>query len=508
MLRPVTVITPAALAAGENALVLDASFASLTSALSGGVVLVAYALAIGAGPMAIGILSAIPFIAQAAQLPAIALVERVRQRKLIGVVSITAARIVILMTAALPFVPSHRWQLVGLVAAQIAIGTLNSFGSCAVNSWFQQLVQPERLGHFFARRLVWGTAMACVGVLVVGQLAELEGTGHALAPFALAFAGAGLAGLASSWFLARAPEPQMAAHQGRRRVAAQLRQPFADPNFRRVAVFVAAWSAVSNLAAPFLTVYLLKQLRLPVGTVTGLWVTSQVATALTLFLWGRLSDRLSNKAILAVALPTYLLATIGLVFSDAPSDPSARLALLTGLHAVMGAASGGIGLAVGNLGLKLAPHGEATPHLAVLALMSAAFGGAAPLVAGAVAEWFAPRELTLLLQWESPSGHVDLAVFDLAHWEFLFAISALAGIYVMHALSRVREGPDISERRVIQEFGLEAVRLSSSQLSSIGGLVATLFPFGRLLERHRRRPRSRGAPAPVLLEGRPLEPPA
>jgi MFS family permease len=283
--------------------------------------------------------------------------------------------------------------------------------------------------------------------------------------------------------------PSVPARQG---IVERLRQPFADRNFRRLVVFVAAWVTVSNIAAPFLTVYLLKQLRLPLGTVTALWVTSQVANALTLYLWGRISDRLTNKSILAVALPTYLLATVGLVFSDAPSDPAWRLVLLACLHAVMGAASGGIALAIGNLGLKLAPRGEATAYLAVLALVSACVGGCAPLAAGAVAEWFAPRELTLLLHWESPVREREVAVVGLAHWEFLFAISAIAGLYVLHALSRIEEGPEISERKVIQQFGVEAVRLSINQLSSIGGLMTTLFPFHRLLERRRRR---RSSPA-------------
>lgn len=69
------------------------------------------------------------------------------------------------------------------------------------------------------------------------------------------------------------------------------------------------------------------------------------------------------------------------------------------------------------------------------------------------------------------------------HWEFLFAISFLLGWYVLHALSRIDEGKEHSERQVIQQFVEEASR-SISQLSPIEGLKnGVLFPFGRLRDR-------------------------
>jgi hypothetical protein len=91
--------------AGENDLVRDAAWASLTGALAGGVVLTAFALSIGAGPLAIGFLSALPVVAQRAQLPGIALIERLRQRLAFWVV--TGARVLILGMALLPFVESR-----------------------------------------------------------------------------------------------------------------------------------------------------------------------------------------------------------------------------------------------------------------------------------------------------------------------------------------------------------------------------------------------------------------
>jgi MFS family permease len=271
-------------------------------------------------------------------------------------------------------------------------------------------------------------------------------------------------------------------------VLAMVRAPFRDLNFRRVIVFMASWNFSSNIAAPFITVYLMRQMGYALGTVTTLWVTSQVANALTMYLWGRLSDRLSNKAILAVALPAYFSSLIALPFSAIPAEHALTLPLIYVIHFVMGAASGGIGLATGNLGLKLAPQGQGTAYLANVSLVGALAGGTAAMAGGALADWFAARELALYLNWSTASRSAAVTVLQFRHWEFLFAVSFGLGFYVMHALSRIKEGREHSERHVMQQFAAEAVR-TLDQLSPIEGLrAAILVPLGRLVER-RRQPR-------------------
>jgi MFS family permease len=482
-LAPVDEVPPEALPAAQRLLVRDAMFASVTGAFSGGVILVAFALALGANAQQIGLLAAIPIIAQLAQLPATVLIERIRQRRKIGVLTITTARVVIASFALIPFIPDHSTALDVLIVAQMAIAVLHAVGGCAVNSWLHHLVPRERLGDFFARRLFWSTTSACIATLAAGFMIEHLPLDNRVHTYALAFVLAGVAGLLSSYYLARAPEPRMQPDPHWVGWSARLRAPFQDPNFRRLLLFLGAWSVASNLAAPFLTVFLIRQLGYPLTVVTGLWVTSQIANALTLYVWGRLSDRLTNKAILAAALPVHFISMFVLVFGDAVQDPALRLALLVGIHVLMGVAGGGIGLATGNLGLKLAPSGRGTAYLAAIGVVSAIAGGATPIVAGSLAYTLEVSELSAVLRWVHSAEAREFTVVRFAHWEFLFALSALFGLYVMHALSRVREGREISEGVVIQEFALEAVR-SVNSLSSLGGSVGAIFPFfGRLIER-------------------------
>ena len=495
MLAPQPVITAQELARGQHHLVRDLAWASVTGAFSGGVILVAFALALGASPVQVGLLAAIPFLTQAAQLPATLLIERVRRRRLIGVLSITAARVLILALALLPWVPGQPLALTLLIGAHVLISLLHAVGGCAVNAWLHQLIAPGELGQFFARRLFSGTLVACLATLAAGALVDRSSFAQPLSAYGAAFVIAGLSGFVSSFHLARAPEPQMQTAGPPQPVLRQILGPFADRGFRKLLIFMGAWTVASNITGPFLTVYLIEQRGYSLSTVTLLSITSQLANALTLYLWGRLSDRLSNKAVLAVALPVHFLSMLALVMADAIRNPAAQLALLFVIHLVMGVATGGIGLAMGNLGLKLSPQGKGTAYLAAIGLVCALTGGVAPVAAGALAQTFQALELSAVIRWTTPGGTEEVSLLSFAHWELLFALSALMGLYVMHALSRIDEGREVSERQVVQEFALEAVRAVNS-LSSVGGALGSLFPFDRLTERRKWWRREGGAPRP------------
>ena len=357
-----------------------------------------------------------------------------------------------------------------------------------MNSWIHQFLAAKGLGELFSRRLFWSTVLASVGALFAGYLVQHWPGAERLHAYALCFGAAGAVGFISTWYLAQVPEPKMEQTGPPMPLLAMLRAPFADRAFRPVIVFMSSWNFASNLAAPFITVYLLKQLGYGLGTVTTLWISSQAANAVTMYLWGRLSDRLTNKAILSVAVPAYLGCIVGLPFAGIPDVHALTLPLLYFIHVVMGAASGGISLATGNVSLKLAPQGRGTAYLGAVGLAGAAAAGMAALAGGALADWFSVRGLNVVMEWTAPGASHDITVMKFRHWEFLFGLSFLCGWYVLHTLSRIREGREHSERAVIREFVAEASR-SLLQLSSVDGLRGVLLvPFGRLRDR-RLKPR-------------------
>ncbi len=95
-----------------------AAFATLVGALNSGVVLAAYALHLGASNAVIGVLAALPFWTQILQAPAVALVEKLRNRRLISVVSVFIARLALPVMAILVFIPNRALALALLVLAE------------------------------------------------------------------------------------------------------------------------------------------------------------------------------------------------------------------------------------------------------------------------------------------------------------------------------------------------------------------------------------------------------
>ncbi|HEY0418568.1 MAG TPA: MFS transporter, partial [Acetobacteraceae bacterium] len=357
-------LTEAELERAQRDLVGDAAWASVIGVLSGGVVLVGFAVALGAGPIGIGLLGAIPALGQLAQLPAVGLVERLRRRRALAVWLGLAERAVVLSLVVLPFLADKRDALLLLFAGEVAIAALAAMSACAWNSWMHDLLARNTLGAFSARRQLWSTCTALVGGIAAGLLVDYWPEDEKLRAYAVVFAAAALCGFVSSWFLSRVPDVPMARAEAPPPLLAMIGQPFRDANFRRLILFLSSWSFSINLAAPFITVYLLQQLRFGLSTVLGLWVTSQLANALTVRLWGQLSDRFSNKAVLATLAPLFLLCLAALPFTATPERNEFTLPLLGLVHLAMGVAAGGTALAAGNIGLKLAPRGEGTAYLA------------------------------------------------------------------------------------------------------------------------------------------------
>lgn len=492
-MTPHTSLSAVEIERGKQLLVKDAAWASLAGALQGGVIIVGFALALGAEPFVLGLLGSIPFIGQLSQLIGVAIVERVRVRQRIAVIALTIARGAIVILAFIPLLPSAM-QVTVLVIMQLLIAVPSSIAGCAMNSWTHQLVPRQGMGAFFAQKLFWATMIACLGSLAAGFYVDHSPFGEGPGVYSLLFTLAAAAGFVSTWYVLQAPEPAMFAPVAHGFLS-RMKPPFEDHGFRKLLVLMGAWNFATNIAMPFLAVYLMRKLGYTLGTVTTLWVTSQLANALTVYLWGRLSDRFTNKAVLSGALPLYFLCILGLVFASHPALDEVRLPGLYAVHLIMGVAQGGVSLATANLGLKLAPHEQGTAYLAAVSLVGALAGGVAPTIGGALAQWASATELSVLVHWVTAQGSNEFTVLAFGQWEMLFALSALLGLYVMHALSRIIEAGPVSERAIIQEFGLEALR-TVNQLSSLGGLTSIISTFGRLADRRRslRGPRAQSTP--------------
>jgi MFS family permease len=465
---------------GLRALVREAAFSGGTSALTGGVILTAFAIHLGASNIMVGILASAPFLTQLLQLPAIVLVERLRTRKRIAVLTSALGRLMLVVMAITAFFASETALWVFLAAVIILCG-LSAIGGCAWSAWIRDLAPENRLGQVFSRRTAWTTAIG----LVLGLAAALildrtaEGSTARATAFAAMFSAGCITGLISAWIVAGIPEPQMAPMTDRLSLIALVRAPLADRNFRSLLRFMASWQFAVNLATPFFTVFIVRQLRFDISVVMVLSVASQVANLVVIRIWGLLADRFANKSVLAVAAPAYILCITAMAGASQFEDRHMILAWLVMLHILMGASVAGVTLGTTNIALKLSPKGSATAYVAVNAMITALAAGVAPIIGGLLADFFAARQLEFIIRWTGPKGSVAFPVV-LTHWDFYFLLAGMIGFYAMHRLTLVAEHGEIHRREMVNEV-IAQTRRTIRNFSSVAGLrVITEMPASLL----------------------------
>lgn len=495
-LDPQPHVSEAECARGLRLLIVEAAFSGGATALTTGVILTAFALHLGASNFMVGVLASAPFLAQLLQLPAILLVERLRKRKRIAVLSSIAGRLMLGVMAVTAFFTGLTPLLIFL-AAQFTLCGLGAVGTCAWNAWLRDLAPENQLGKVFAKRTVWLTAinlaLGLAAALALDITSERSFARNLV--FASMFVAGCITGLISARIVAAMPEQVMPPPGGPVRLAELLRQPLGDGNFSKLLVFVASWQFAVNLATPFFTVFIVRQLHFNVSFVMVLSVASQIANIFALRSWGVLSDRFANKSVLAVCAPVYIFSIVAMIGASQFGDRDLVKVWLVVLHMLMGASVAGVTLTSTNIALKLSPRGSATAYVAASATVTAVAAGVAPILGGLLADFFANRKLELLVRWSNPKNVFSLPLV-LTSWDFYFLLAGLLGVYAMHRLSLVSEQGEIQRREMINEV-LNETRRSIRNISTVAGLRgATTVPVSllrdarvrlRLLRAQRRR---------------------
>lgn len=470
-LAPQPEISDSELHVALRRLVNEAAWSSAITALTSGVILTAFAMHLGASNLTIGVLASAPFLGQLMQAPAVLIVERLRARKAISVITSLIGRAMLALMAAALFLP-HGPAIAALVVGQFVLCGMGAIGSCAWNAWLRDLAPPDRLGWVFARRATWATAIALTAGLAAAILLDRAPEGSAIRSFAFAglYLAGCLAGLVSAFVVARLPEPAMPARPvADVRLWPLLREPLADRNFRQLIRFLAAWQFAINLATPFFTVFIVRQLGFDIAFVMVLSVVSQVANLATIRIWGSLADRFANKSVLAVTAPTYVISIVAMVGASQIESGRGVAAYLILLHLLMGAAVAGVTLATTNIALKLSPKGGATAYVATSALATAAAAGIAPILGGLFADFFAQRRLEMMFRWTGPEAATTLSPLSFSSWDFYFLIAGAIGLYALHRLALVKEEGDIERREMVRQLIGETRRVAQN-LGTVAGL--------------------------------------
>jgi MFS family permease len=473
-------LTEEEIQSGLSSVIKDGLAAQTMVTLTGGAFLVAFALMLGASNLVIGLVAAIPPLAQLIQIPSVYFVEKFRVRKIICVYSIIVSRSFWVLIALIPLVfRSELWLslLIGALLLYAAIGAISSSGW---NSWMRDLVPQERLGAFFSKRMSLATALGIPLSLAAGFYIDYWRKlypEYALYSYSILFFFGFLAGMLDAYFVSTIPEPRMPSIEEPPAFFTLISKPFKDVNFKNLILFLGSWNFAVNLAAPFFTVYMLQRLELNISVVITLLVVSQLMNLAFLQLWGRTSDRFSNKSVLGVSGPLFMVCILAWTFTTMPEKYVLTMPLLIAIHIFMGISIAGVTLASGNIGLKLAPKGQATAYLAATSFINSIAAGIAPIIGGVFVDFFVGRELSWTLKWISPGGELAFQTLNFRQWDFFFFLAFVIGLYSIHRLAPVKEVGEVEEKIIVHEL-ISEIKRPLRNFSTAGGLRQMVhFPY-------------------------------
>ena len=435
---------------GLKLVVADGLAAESMVAFTQGAFLVAMAIQLGASNFQLGILAALPTFSSIFQLVSIWLVQRYNNRRVITLVFNFLARFPLFIIGLLPFLFSAGSSMYALIFFLFFHYYFGSVAGASWNSWMRDLVPTEKLGSYFSHRSKMMQSLNVVLSLATAFALDhikLHYPQYELWAYSGMFLLGGIFGMIGIFLLSRTPEPKSDLIKGN--VFNLLQKPLRDSNFRKLLSFNSFWAFALNLATPFFSVYMMKTLGISLSYIIILGIIGQISSIVSLKMWGRYSDKYSNKTIINISAPVYILCIMAWAFTTMPSSPIAVLFFLVLINIFSGISTAGINLAINNIGMKLAPKEDAITYLSVKNMVVAFFSAIAPMLGGLMADFFSSHQLVWSFEWKNAEGSSVFPLVDLQGWSFFFIIGGLLAMYSLRILSSVREQGEVHKERVV-----------------------------------------------------------
>ena len=258
-----------------------------------------FALALKATTAQIGLLSSIPsLIIGFSQLAAPNLSERAGSRKGIILPMVFIHAIMFIPILLVPFI-FHNSQVWWLIAF-ITIGTVSdAITNPPWGSMMADLVPSGLRGRYFSSRGRISGTIALVFSFIAGGILQFL-TKTPFIGFAILFGGAAVFRLLSFYFLSQMYEPEEPENIEDDRSLAHMVRHVGSTNLGRFTLYVALLSLVTNIASPFFSVYMLRDLHFNYVTFTIVVASTSIAGLIFVTFWGKRADLAGNIKVIRV----------------------------------------------------------------------------------------------------------------------------------------------------------------------------------------------------------------
>lgn len=260
-----------------------------------------YAVALGATNSQIAALVSLPqFLGAASQASAGRLARLVGGRKALVLTAAAAQGLMWLPILLIGLLPLGNSAAFWLIASLTLYTVFSAVTSVSWGSIMAEVVPPRIRGRYFSQRSRWSTLVNMAAFLAAGAFLYLDRE-QRITSFALVFGLAFLFRVLSVGLLTTLVEaPHSPKDDERVPLGKFLGELVASPLGRTI-LYMFCLSFVVNLASPFFTPYMLRDLEFNYLTFTLLELATIVAAILAVTHWGALADKAGNRRVMLIS---------------------------------------------------------------------------------------------------------------------------------------------------------------------------------------------------------------
>jgi MFS family permease len=261
-----------------------------------------YALAIGATNTQIGFLTSIPsLLGNLSQLFTAKAIEKYSRKRVIFIGCLLQALmwVPMIVIGYLFFYKhiDHGLSATLLIAFYTLFTLFGAFLSPAWNSMMKNVVDKGE-GSYFGKRNKINGAIALVVMLACGFILNYLTGINLFLGFFILFAISFLAKLASTFLITKHYDPKLKLEKGYYFSFWQFVKKIPQSNFGKFTVFVSLITLATNIASPFFTVYMLKDLGFNYTIWTIIVISGSLSSLLFMPLWGKFADKFGNLKVI------------------------------------------------------------------------------------------------------------------------------------------------------------------------------------------------------------------
>ena len=332
----------------------------------------------------VGLIAALPFIANFLQIFSAPALARWRPPKFVTVTAASCHLVTwVALSFILPWVPRDDPALAGrvLIAWFLISSFFSAIAGVSWNAWIQEWVPSRLRGKYFGRRN--GTLQVSTLTFILGAGWALSHWDYSIPVFQGVIAVAAAMRVFSLRWQSQTPSrPRVQATAAPAPLRGQIDVVLRSRSLLVFVAFGAVWSFATNCFGPFYHIFMFEQLGFSAFDVGVLFTLSQLGGALSLPAWGGLLDRYGNKAVMTVSLILWQVQNFLWCFLRPENSGMLYWMWLWG-----GITSAGFVLGQFTILLRLIPMEAKNLAIGVNLAVTSLFAAIAPILGGKILTW-------------------------------------------------------------------------------------------------------------------------